>query len=154
MKRMKRILLASSVICFGVLIVSQMFLVGSSADETKIWKNEEAYIKFLKDGNPEGMMSFWHGDGVGWPMATPQPFGNKEARKAYLENLLAQMTVVSFELQPKALKIFGDVAVVHYFVVWISRDSEGTEEELKTRITHTWMRQAGQWRIIGGMSSG
>jgi len=151
---MKRILLVSSLICFGILIVSQVFLMGSSADETKIWKNERAYIEFLKDGDPEGMMSFWHEDGVGWPMATPQPFGNIEARKAYLENLFAQMKVITFEIQPKALKIFGDVAVVHYFVVWISRDSEGNEEKLETRITHTWMKQAGQWRIIGGMSSG
>lgn len=122
-------------------------------DEVQIWKNEEAYMNFLKNGDSAGMMSLWNENGVGWPMATPQPFSDKESRKAYLEELFTQTEVVSLKIKPGAIKIFGDAAVVHYLVDWIARDPEGNEEKLKTRITHTWMKQDGKWKIIGGMSS-
>ena len=100
-----------------------------------------------------GVMTFWNEEGVVWPMGTPQPSRNSEVRKAYLEDLFARVKVVTFEIQPMAIKIFGDVAVVHYFIDWVSRDSDGNEEKQKTRITHTWMKKDGQWRIIGGMSA-
>jgi ketosteroid isomerase-like protein len=125
----------------------------AQADEAKIWKNEEAYMEFLKKGDLEGMVAFWHEDGVGWPMATPQPFSNMESRRAYLEGLFAQTKVVTLKINPVSIKIFRDVAVVHYLVDWVIQDSEGNQENKKTRITHTWMKQDGKWKIIGGMSA-
>ncbi len=150
----KRTFLVSSAMCLGVFIVVLVLLQGSPTDdETEIWKNEQAYMKFLWNEDPAGVMSFWNAEGVGWPMGTPQPSGNSAARKAFLEILFARTKVVTFEIQPMAIKVFGDVAVVHYFVDWVSRDPEGNEKKQKTRITHTWMKKDGQWKIIGGMSA-
>lgn len=138
-----------------VCLMCSLFCLNTwaQADEAKIWKNEEAYLESLKNGDSVGMIAFWHEDGVGWPSATPQPFSNKESRRAYLKELIAQTKVVSFTIKPGAIKIFGDVAVIHYSVDWIRQGSEGNEEKMKTRITHTWMKQDGKWKIIGGMSA-
>jgi ketosteroid isomerase-like protein len=151
---MKRILLASSVMCLGVFIVFMASKQGSPTDDEKeIWKNEKAYMGFFQKEDPEGVLTFWDKGGIGWPMGTPQPSGNSEARNKYLEDLFARTKVITFEIRPMAIKVFGDVAVVHYFVDWVSQDSEGNKEKLKTRITHTWMKKEGQWKIIGGMSA-
>ena len=150
----KKVLWVSCVTYLGVFVIALVFLHASPAsDEKDIWKNEKAYMEFLQKEDPLGMMSFWNEQGIGWPMGMPKPSGNNRARKVYVDILFSQVEVVSFKIQPMAIKVFGDVAVVHYFIDWVTRDSEGIEKEQKTRITHTWMKTDGQWRIIGGMSS-
>jgi hypothetical protein len=43
--------------------------------------------------------------------------------------------------------------VAHYLVTveWVDKDGKGEREE--SRITHTWMKVNGRWKIITGMSA-
>ncbi len=56
------------------------------------------------------------------------------------------------EFEPAALQVTGDVAFACYWITfrWVDRDGNG--EALTLRITHAWLRDGKDWRIIGGMS--
>ena len=129
------------------------YFLWTQTDEAQIWKNEELYMNYLKNENTDGMLSFWHDNGIGWPASAPHPSSSMESRKAYLDGLFSQVEVISFKIKPEDIKIFGDVAVVHYLIDWITQDAEGNKEEMRTRIIHTWMQKEGKWKIIGGMSA-
>jgi uncharacterized protein (TIGR02246 family) len=136
-----------------ILVALCCLQIWAQTDEDQIWKNEKAYLDFLKMKDSEGMVSLWNEDGIGWPASTPLPSGDKESRKAYLDGLFSQTDILAYEFNHKVIKVFGDAAIVHYILYWTVKDPEGKEEKLKTRITHTWMKQDGKWKIIGGMSS-
>ena len=46
----------------------------------------------------------------------------------------------------------GDVAAMCYWITyeWLDKDGKGAVRTL--RITHTWLKDGKDWRIIGGMS--
>ena len=62
---------------------------------------------------------------------------------------------VTYELRPKAVHLFGDVAVTHYLEsdVWTDHQGNKEGEGQWYRITHTWKKYGERWKIIGGMSS-
>jgi ketosteroid isomerase-like protein len=74
-----------------------------------------------------------------------------DIRQSVREGVLSGL--VSYELSPQAIRLFGDIAVVHYSYEVRGRDAEGREANRTGRLTHTWRSHAGKWRIIGGMSS-
>ena len=53
---------------------------------------------------------------------------------------------VSYELIPQAIRLFGDIAVVHCSYELQGRDAEGREASRAGRLTHTWRRHDGKWR--------
>ena len=55
---------------------------------------------------------------------------------------------MSFELDRAGIRVFGDVAITHYFVT-----IRETDEGEAIRITHTWIRDGADWRILGGTRS-
>ena len=60
---------------------------------------------------------------------------------------------LTFELTPYSVRIYGDVAIVHYFCSGSWKDLQGNERSIKDRMTHTWRKRDGKWQIIGGMSA-
>ncbi|MBN1418606.1 MAG: hypothetical protein JXP34_07490 [Planctomycetes bacterium] len=41
----------------------------------------------------------------------------------------------------------------HYTIHIPSKDPDGKDEERSMRITHTWLREDGVWKVLGGMSA-
>jgi ketosteroid isomerase-like protein len=58
-----------------------------------------------------------------------------------------------YELHPLSVTVLDDVAVTFYTVHTIYRAADGTESSGDSRLTHTWLRTDGSWRIVGGMSA-
>ncbi|NIM90697.1 MAG: hypothetical protein GTO17_07080 [Candidatus Aminicenantes bacterium] len=54
-------------------------------------------------------------------------------------------------MKPIAIKIIDGVAIVHYFVN--GKDEAGHRVGNRYRITHTWIKRGGKWKVMGGMSS-
>jgi ketosteroid isomerase-like protein len=150
MKLFKKIIVFSGIFCFGVLGNLQVLGQTWLEEEEGVWKIEEKYWEFWIKGNIEGLMTLIHKDFVGWPSSSKMPSDRKAARE-FVEKFLAQTKLFAFEIKPAAIKIIGNVAVVHYFL--ILKDSEGSQVGSTYRITHTWMKQDGRWQLIGGMSA-
>lgn len=55
-----------------------------------------------------------------------------------------------YELEPLAVNIDRKIGITFYRVI---HDNEKGETTGATRLTHTWRKQDGEWKIIGGMSA-
>lgn len=150
MKRSKEIIVASIILWLGVFSNLQAFGQEWRELENEVWKIEERYWTYWIESDIESLMTLLHKDFIGWPSSSKMP-SDKKAARAFVENLLSQTKLIAFELKPAVIKIIGDVAVVHYFLDL--KDSEGNKIGSTYRITHTWLKQDGNWQVIGGMSS-
>jgi len=150
MKSLKQIIIVSFFIGFG-LFNSLGALNQEYPDvEKEIWQVEERYWECWIKGDIEGYMSLLHEDFIGWPSSLEMP-GDKTAAREFVQNFWTQIKLFAFEMKPAGIKIIDNVAVVHYFLVW--KDENGNQVGNRYRITHTWMKQEGNWQVIGGMSS-
>lgn len=125
---------------------------GQTQDEQTIWSLEEAYFAHYAKGETEALESLWHSDFVGWPSESLEPVQRSSASQS-VRDFLARAQIVSFTLRPMAIAIRGEVAITHYFLDLRLEDVDGGIAESSVRITHTWLREDGLWKVFGGMSA-
>ena len=144
-------LIALSVVV-GVASAQRSTTQRQSQDEQTLWRLEKAYFAHLANREFQALEDFWHPDFIGWPSHSPEPVGRSSAQRS-LEDLMATVKKLSVRLRPLAVTFHGDVTVVHYFIDLEQEDLDGQITEYSLRITHTWVRYDGQWKILGGMSA-
>jgi ketosteroid isomerase-like protein len=141
------------VICISLACASGAW-ASENGDATydEIWRVERAYMERLEEGDIEGLAGFWHPDFAGWPSHAAEPLG-AAAGKASMRNLLGKIRLVSLRIRPLATRAFGDVVLVHYLMESELAGADGARAAARYRITHTWVRDGEEWRILGGMSA-
>ncbi len=142
-----------------IIIMSPLILLGNSATsqswspaEQELWNLEKTYMTLLNENNVQKLAEFWHQDFIGWPSHSSKPL-NRDEGIVSLETLLENITSSSFTFHPKAIQILGNTAVVHYRVEFDLQTKDGERKKNSYRVTHTWMKDSDDWRILGGMSS-
>lgn len=148
---------ALAVIFFGVL----GFAAGTEAPDTAvpseaeqaIWDREAAYLDHLAAGNLAEVQRFWHDRFVGWPSHSLDPVDRETGRRS-LEELLSGTTFDGVRIRPRAIRIEGGTAIVHYVAEFEKSGRDGETTPTSMRITHTWLRTSDGWKILGGMSAG
>ena len=142
------LLLAAAGLCAARPAAAQQ-----SANEQAVWKLETAYWNAVKSVDLVGYRALWHEDFVGWPYSSAQP-----VRKDHITDWITEPTGKGLHLQwysiePAASQATDNVVITHYWVTGFWTDKAGHGDEPETsRITHTWLKTAGGWQIVGGMS--
>jgi len=142
---------------FCVLIVVAMFAAAAfatTADEEKVWSQEQAYWKYVQTNDLERYRTLWHNDFLGWPFFSAEP-----ARKDHITDWIADYarkgeTLKSYDLERRVVQVTNNLVTVTYRVHanWVNKDGTGSPQT--TRIIHTWIRNPdGSWQIISGMSA-
>jgi ketosteroid isomerase-like protein len=123
----------------------------SKSDQT-IWDLEQAYWRYVQENNLSAYQGLWHKDFLGWPTMSSAP-----VRKDHITDWITSQTSKGLafklvEFKPAAIQLTGDVGVVCYWAKykWVEKDGSGMERTL--RVTHSWVKTADSWAIIGGMS--
>ncbi len=124
----------------------------NQTNEQEIWSLEHAYWRYAQDNNLQAYLGLWHKDFLGWPLSNAAP-----VRKDHITDWLTSQTSkgIKFrevELKPASMQMNGNVAVVYYWDKYKWLDKNGKEIPGTSRITHTWLKDGNDWRIIGGMS--
>jgi ketosteroid isomerase-like protein len=151
MTLMRRVVVCSlagaSAVSSGETIQSQ-----ASENEQTLWNLEHAYWRYAQDKNLALYLGLWHKDFLGWPSVSAAP-----VRKDHITDWITSQTnkglaLRPVEFKPAAIQISGDAAVTCYWITykWLEKDGKGAAHTL--RITHTWVQDGKDWRIIGGMS--
>jgi hypothetical protein len=145
---MRRIVITVVVMLCAVTVFAQQ-----SAEEQAVWKLEHAYWDYVKSLELEKYKDLWHPNFVGWASSSPQP-----ERKDHITDWIASYTskelrLKSYELEPAASQVTENVVITHYWLtsLWVDKDGRGEPRTLK--VTHTWIRTANGWQIIGGMAA-
>jgi ketosteroid isomerase-like protein len=150
MKSVRQIIVISIVLGFGLFGNLEALNQAHKNAEATIWELEERYWDCWIKEDMEGYMSLLHEDFMGWASSLETP-GDKKAAREFVQNFWSQIKLFAFEMKPCTIRIIDDVALVHYFLLW--KDENGNQIGNSYRITHTWLKQAGIWQILGGMSS-
>jgi ketosteroid isomerase-like protein len=123
-----------------------------SRDEESVWGLEQAYWRYCKGMDLDKYLTLWHASVVGWPSTYSAPAGKNHISDWLTDRAKNDLTMKSYDLEPLAIKVTDNVAVVHYRVKYSWVNKEGKETPVRSRITHTWIKSPDGWQIIGGMS--
>lgn len=140
------------VVGLGPLLVHAAEAPAGDEVEQEVWRLEEQYISAFKNADHARILSFYHPEFLGWPDSEERPAGIK-AVPEYLTKHYPQPLSATFEIDRAGIRVFGDVVITHYVLNLTKRDANGIEQTHATRITHTWLKVDGRWRILGGMSN-
>jgi len=123
-----------------------------SENEQTIWHLEQAYWRYVEEDNLPAYLGLWHSDFLGWPSMSAAPV-HKDHITDWITSQTSKGLAFKFaEFKASAIQLTGDVAVVCYWIryKWVDKGGNGLERTL--RVTHTWVKTADSWKIIGGMS--
>ena len=128
------------------LVSFPLFGQEMSAEQLEVWRLEESRAKYMTARDVVNVLAMYHQDFVGWSSRGTSPV-RKADIGSWLQKAIEEGREVSHaKLRREAVEIFGDVAIVHF------ASSRGPSVKW-TKVTHTWIRVADSWKIIGGMSA-
>ena len=125
----------------------------ASGSEQALWKLEHTYWRYVQDNDLRAYLSLWHEDFIGWPQTSASPI-----HKDHITDWITSQTSKGLrfklgEFKPAAIQTIGDTSVVYYWMTYELLDKDGKGPAYTFRITHTWLKDENDWRIIGGMSA-
>jgi len=118
-------------------------------EQAEVWTAEQNYFRYLQAKDLQKHMALWDDRFVGWPDYKEHPVDKKDIGADIAEEFRSsQSTLPPGTLPtPESINVIGNVAVTYYF--WPDPDKSSP---FVYRITHTWLKTANGWRIIGGLS--
>jgi len=146
---MRRLLASSPVIIIAALSLTCSALGEPDPNdlETRIWNLEEKYVTAYKTADHDEILALMDKGFLGWPDSEETPTAFLQVPGFLRENYRVAGTW-DFRIDRAGIRIVGDVAITHYVLIATENDVERA-----TRITHTWIRNGSDWKILGGMSS-
>jgi ketosteroid isomerase-like protein len=124
----------------------------ASDNEQTLWNLEHAYWGYVQDNSLTAYLGLWHKDFLGWPSVSALPLGKGHITDWITSQTAKGLAFKFIEFKPVRIQMTGDVGVTCYWITykWLDKDGNGAAQTL--RITHTWLKDGKDWRIIGGMS--
>jgi len=125
----------------------------ASANEQALWKLERAYWGYVEGNDLTAYLSLWHKDFIAWPHTSASPI-----HKDHITDWITSQTSKGLrfklgEFKPAAIQTIGNTTVLYYRMTYELLDKDGKGPAYTFRITHTWLKDGKDWRIIGGMSA-
>jgi len=135
-------------LCLTLFISVQLSAQEWSDKQKEVWKNVETYDDLANKRDLEGFMSYFHSDYSGWSVNAAVPTNKKQVQKWIAHDFQTTKILVR-EINPVAIKIHGNVAIVHYYWSSLVKDAEGKERNESGRWTDILMKQGDKWVLIG-----
>ncbi len=117
-----------------------------NAVEEEIWALEEKYFTNLYKADYEAVLALTHSQFLGWPGNVTQPI-DKQGSALFMKQLIPNPTSCTIKIERGGIRVLGEVALTQYIIhvtVGIKLQS--------SRINHTWTKDGGYWKLLGGMS--
>jgi ketosteroid isomerase-like protein len=134
-------------IAINFAAIGQAAEIKLSPEQLKIWGLVESYWESAQNGDLEGLMNLLHEKYVFWPKGYTVTF-NKSEREFHFTKWLTHNRPKSYELSVRAIQVFKNFAIVHY-----SYNTKGNWGPGSGRTTSVWMKNNGEWKLIGGMNA-
>jgi ketosteroid isomerase-like protein len=144
---MKNRMVFLMVFFFGMGI-SGVFAQDWSPAQKEVWKNVNDYWTVLAKGDVNGFLDYMHPDYVGWDNNDALPATKDESKKGLLYYMQGNK-IPLYDIKPLAIKIYGDVAFVHYYYSFVQELPDGKTRSEKGRWTDILLKQGTKWVMIG-----
>jgi len=117
--------------------------------QKEVWDREETYWRVIVARDVQAYLDLWDESFVGWPYYKTAPVG-KDAMREHPFGITDRI-VSSYQFQQKSVQLHGET-VITFLQIRLTQTVNGQRSEPVIRLTHTWQRRNGIWRIVGGMS--
>jgi ketosteroid isomerase-like protein len=144
---MKNKVMLTIVLFFG-LGLSSVFAQEWSPAQKDVWKNVNDYWALEAKGDLNGFMEYFHTDYVGWSNDDRLP-SNKEETKKWVNYAYQGVKILIYDIKPLTIKIYGDVAFVHYYYAIVKESQDGKKKSETGRWTDILLKQGTKWVLIG-----
>jgi ketosteroid isomerase-like protein len=118
------------------------------AAQTAIWAKEQAIYAGRARGDLTPYMTSAAPEYLGWPPYSPKPYGVQGIQSN--EKSWAGLSQEKLTMEFKDFTLHGDTALI-YYLNHRTALPDGTPVDQKWEIIHVWVRDHGQWTILGGM---
>ncbi len=118
-----------------------------NSKQKEIWRNVETYTNLIMTGNVKEFLEYFHKDYSSWNYYKPLPV-NKNNIKNELQHL-PKREIESYNITPVAIKVFDDVAIVHYYYSAVYVNKDGKEKSKNGCNTDVLLKQKDTWILIG-----
>ena len=123
-----------------------------SPAERAVWTAVQQGWEALRAEDVPRFMDSFHPQFLGWNMSRPAPLDLAAERRG-TEEFLAQYDWESYTIEPVAIRIVGDDAIVHYRYREVIRPaSGGAPQQEDGRATQVLRRVGGRWKTLTIMS--
>lgn len=119
-----------------------------SPAQEEVWQSVESYWGLFASEDIGGFLSYLHDDFTGWSYGAAVPRTKADMEKSLTQDFATSETI-SYDIKPAAIKLHGDVAIVHYYFDRTYLDDKGDRHTATGRWTDILIRQAGRWIMIG-----
>jgi hypothetical protein len=119
--------------------------------EEKIWHLEEAYFANLYKANYDNVLAIVHDQFLGWPGSADKPI-DKEGSSVFMRKLIPSPAPCSFTIEREGIRLLENTALTQYIIRVSCKGKDGNPKETSSRITHTWIKEGNNWKLLGGMS--
>ena len=127
-----------------------------SPAQQEVWQTVEAYWQCFAEGDAECFLTYLHDDFSGWTHTHALP-RDKEDMSLYLPLGFETTETLLHDVDPVAIKVHGDVAIVHYYYSRTFVDISGARHSDTGRWTDILIKQGDRWVMIadhGGSDGG
>ena len=119
--------------------------------EEEIWALEKAYFANLYKADYEAVLALVHTQFLGWPGTVPQPI-DKDGSARFMKEFFPEPTTCTFKIEREGIRVLGEIALTQYVIHVYCSGTVGVAEAQSSRIVHTWVKEGGHWKLLGGMS--
>lgn len=153
MNRNLRSIALGSLLCLAVLVAAPAAAGDWSDAQKAVWSNVEAYWTMWSKGDVAGFMGYMHDDYMGWSVDAPVP-ASKASSNKWMSFWAANNSIAIYEVTPVAISIHGDVAVVHYYYSYVSKDAAGEHHNEQGRWTDILVKDGARWLLYADHGGG
>jgi ketosteroid isomerase-like protein len=128
---------------------------GGDRDQTfeeirdELWSKELAIYEGRSRGDLSAYMANTASAYLAWPPFDEVPKGTAGLQET--SRRLAGTTSERLEMTFLDMALSGDTAVI-YYKTHRTRLADGTPVDQHYEVTHTWIREDRQWKVVGGMA--
>lgn len=141
-------------ITFAFLGASTLVAQDWTKEQTELWQTiENAWTKW-QEGDFDASFANIHEKYQGWNQEDPLPTTKEKWRKS-IEAWKEYTSLDYYNNDPARILIYVDVAVVHYYTEYLityTKDEEKKEYHYKGKNTEFYIKEDGEWMLIGDMS--
>jgi ketosteroid isomerase-like protein len=137
----------------ALMLVPGVAAADEAADKAKakdeIWALEQAIYAGRASGDMSAYINNTSPGYMAWAPQAPRPLGADNLRTTH-----AGVPVTSKErltMQFVDLAYYGDTAVI-YYTTHRTQVFDGSPSDEHFETTHTWVREGGHWKVLGGMA--
>ena len=132
------------VLCITLLSSAQLFGQEWSAEQKEVWTFVEKSWDMGAKQDLEGNLDYIHDDYSGWWNGQALP-ANKTLLRKLTVHEYETTKVLIYNIQPVAINIHGNVAIVQYYYSNVIKDVEGKEKNGSGRWTDILMKEGDKW---------